>query len=114
MHKSIVQVGNNYICCCCRCFADSEPRVFDTSSLQILVNFAELVSSARCTNKCACCRWFYVPSRLLCVSVVFNTSSLQILVNVDLCFHTWIRTESSKCECVAVLPRDLQMIRGDA
>jgi hypothetical protein len=28
----------------CRCFADSEPRVFDTSSLQILVNFAELVS----------------------------------------------------------------------
>jgi hypothetical protein len=28
----------------CRCFADSQPRVFDTSSLQILVNFAELVS----------------------------------------------------------------------
>uniref|UniRef100_A0A383VAX6 GAF domain-containing protein n=1 Tax=Tetradesmus obliquus TaxID=3088 RepID=A0A383VAX6_TETOB len=26
------------------CFADSQPRVFDTSSLQILVNFAELVT----------------------------------------------------------------------
>jgi GAF domain-containing protein len=37
------------------CFADSEPRVFDTSSLQILVNFAELVSwLSPCLISCDC------------------------------------------------------------
>jgi len=30
--------------CCLRCFADTKPRVFDTSSLQVLINFSELVS----------------------------------------------------------------------